>query len=338
MRTDKTKYGLTGPVKNVQIVTAQCEEQNGQITEKPSFSYTITFNKQGQVVEQVNRNPDGSEWRSVNDYTDSGNLLATRSFDPKGALNSEVRYIYDANDRLTAEQHVDLDGRVTTPATYAYEDAGGKVKINELDSPGDANMMISIEGVSLVINAAEARRVESRYDDRDEAVEVRVFNIDGALVTRVEIIRDARGNPLEETQYIGDAFAFRACDSGSCSTEEMAALTEEQKAELAQVFAPGSAMSKHTHTYDTEGRLIESKLMMMGMEVSTQTFAYDEAGNKSEEASYNAGVCVARAIFTREYDKHGNWIMELVSNASSWDAEFGLSTPAQVTRRLITYW
>ncbi len=119
MRTDKTKYGLTGPVKNVQIVTAQCEEQNGQITEKPSFSYTITFNKQGQVVEQVNRNPDGSEWRSVNDYTDSGNLLATRSFDPKGALNSEVRYIYDANDRLTAEQHVDLDGRVTTPATYA---------------------------------------------------------------------------------------------------------------------------------------------------------------------------------------------------------------------------
>ena len=97
-------------------------------------------------------------------------------------------------------------------------------------------------------------------------------------------------------------------------------------------------MSKYTHRYDTEGRLIESKLMMMGMEVNRVTFAYDEAGNRSEEVSYNEGGSVAKAIFTREYDKHGNWTMELVSNASSWDAEFALSTPTQVTRRLITYW
>lgn len=338
MRTDKTKYGLIGPVKYVQIVTAQFEEHDGQIAEKPLFSHTIIFNKSGHVIEQHNQNPDGSEGRGVHDYTDSGNLLATRSFDPTGALNSEVRYIYDANNRLTAEQHVDLHGRVTTPTTYAYDDAGGKVKIEELDFPGEANMMIGIEGVSLVINAAEARRVESRYDDRDETVDVRFFNIDGALFTRVEITRDTRGNPLEETQYIGDAFAFHACASDSCSTEEIAALTEEQKAEVAQVFAPGSEMSKYTHTYDTEGRLIESKLMMMGMEVNRQTFAYDEAGNRSEEVSYNAGGSVAKAIFTREYDQHGNWTMELVSNASSWDAEFGLSTPVQVTRRLITYW
>jgi hypothetical protein len=338
MRMEKTKYGLIGPVKNVQIVTARFEEQDGQITEKPSFSYTITFNKQGQVVEQVNRNPDGSDWRTVNDYSDSGNLLLTRGFDSKGALISEVRYIYDANDRLTAEQHVDAGGIVTTPTTYIYDDAGGKVKIQELDFPGEADMMIGIESMTLV-SAPEAKRVESRYDDRDEVVEVKVFNIDGALVTRVEIIRDARGNSLEETQYIGDTFSLRASASDSCSTEEMAALTEEQKAEVAQLFSPGSAMSKHTHRYDTEGRLIESKLMMMGMEVSRQTFAYDEVGNKSEEVSYNANeMSGARAIFTREYDKHGNWTMELVSNASSWDAEFGLSSPVQVTRRLITYW
>jgi hypothetical protein len=322
----------------VQIVTALFEEQDGQIIEKPSFSYAITFNKPGQVVEQVNRNPDGSEWRAVNDYSDSGHLLAARSFDSKGALNSEVRYIYDANGRLAAEQHVTRDGVVTTPTTYAYDDAGGKTKIEEHDFPGDANMMIGIEGVTFV-NAADARRVHSRYDERDEVVEVRIFNIDGVLVGRVEIARDARGNSLEETHYIGDAFAFHACASDSCSVEEMVALTEEQKAEVAQVFPPGSVMSKHTHRYDTEGRVIESKLMMMGMEVSRQTFAYDEFGNKSEEVSHNANeTSGTKAIFAREYDKQGNWTMELVSNASSWDVEFGLSTPAQVTRRLITYW
>ena len=198
MRSDKTKYGLIGPVKNVQIVTARFEDQDGQITENPWLSYTISFNQDGQVIKQLNRNPDGSEWHSVNDYSDSGNLLATSSFDSTDTLNSEVRYIYDANNRLAAEQHITRDGIVTTPTTYAYDDAGGKVKINELDFPGDANMMIGLEGV-MVVNAAAAKRVESRYDDRDEVVEIKVFNIDGALVARIEITRDARGNSLEET-------------------------------------------------------------------------------------------------------------------------------------------
>ncbi|HKY41810.1 MAG TPA: hypothetical protein VJM50_01840 [Pyrinomonadaceae bacterium] len=338
MRTDITKYGMIGPVKNVRIVTARFEEHDGQIAEKPWFSQTISFNKTGQMVEQLTQNPDGSEWRTVNDYSDSGNLLATRSFDTADTLISEVRYIYDANDRLAAEQQVTRDGIVTTPTTYAYDDAAGRVKIQELDFPGVGSMMIPIEGGTL-ISAADAKRVESRYNERDEVVEVRVFNNDGALVSRVEITRDARGNSLEETQYIGDVFPFRACASDSCSTEEMPELTEEQKAEVAQLFSPGSAMSKHTHRYDTEGRLIESQLMMMGMEASRQTFAYDERGNKSEEVSYNENeTSGAKAIFTREYDEHGNWTVELVSNASSWDAEFGLSTPSQVTRRSITYW
>jgi YD repeat-containing protein len=251
-------------------------------------------------------------------------LLATKSFDDTGALHSEVRYIYDANGRLTAEQHVDLDGRITTPTTYAYDDAGRKVKITEPDFPGEADMI--------------ARRVEYRYDDRGEAVEVSAFNIDGALVTRLEITRDAQGNSLEETQYIGDAFPFQACASGSCSTEEVAALTEEQEAEVAQVFSRGGVMSKHIHSYDTEGRLIESKLTMIGVEVNKQTYGYDEVGNRSEQVNYNTGVCAGKAIFTREYDKHGNWTQELVSNASSRNVGFGLSTPARVTRRLITYW
>ena len=342
MRTDKEKYGLRGPVKNVLIETAKFEEHDGQIAEKPWFSYAHTFNRDGHVIEQVTRNPDGSEWRTVNDYSDSGNLLATRSFDPTGTLNGEVRYIYDANDRLAGEQHVTRDGRVTTPTTYTY-DAGGMVKIQQLDYPGIANAMIGVEGISTFISTDQARRTESRYDDQGEAVEVKVFNVDGELVCRVAITRDARGNPLEETQYVGDFFSPGPCTPHSCSTEEMAVLTEEQKAEiaaeLARLFPRDTVMSRYTHTYDKEGRLIESKLMMMGMEVSSQTFAYDEVGNRSEEVSHNGNdASRTKTIYAREYDQHGNWTKELVSIASNWDAEFGMSTPAHVTRRTITYW
>jgi YD repeat-containing protein len=117
------------------------------------------------------------------------------------------------------------------------------------------------------------------------------------------------------------------------------ALTEEQKAEVTRLFSPGTSTSKQTHRYDADGRLVESKLTMMGMEASRQTYAYDNAGNKSEEVSYDGvGKFASKAILKREYDEHGNWTKELVSTASSWDAEFGLSTPAHVTRRGITYW
>ena len=343
MRTDREKHGLIGPVRSVRVEIARFEGQVEKLTEQPWFSHTITFNQDGWLIEQVNRNPDGSEWRTANDYSDSGRLLATRTYDASGAVNSEVSYIYDDEGRLIAEQHITRDGKVTTPTTYAYDGTAEKVRIQKLDFSGETNVMIGIEGTSTSVRAGEATRVESRYDVRGEAVEVKVLNTVGALVSRVEITRDPLGNPLEEMQYVGDVTPFGVGASDSCSTKEVAALTEEQKAEfvaeIARMFAPGTVMSRHTHRYNGEGRLIESKLTMMGMEASRQTFAYDAAGNKSEEVSYNAdGTLGSKAIFARECDEHGNWTRELISTASSWDQEFGLSTPAHVTRRTITYW
>jgi len=363
MRTDREKHGLIGPVKSVE--TAQFEWQGGQLVEQPSFSSTVTFNQHGWLIEQVHRNSDGSKWRSTNEYSDSGKLLAMRSFDPSGTLNGEMRYIYDDEGRLVAEQHITRDGKVTTPTTYAYDRAGGKVKIQELDFTGEASVMIDgtstsisasvmmIEGTSTAVSMGEAKRVESRCDDQGEPVEVKVFNAGGALVSRVEITRDARGNPLEETEYVGDVVPFDPCASGSCATQgialtqeqqaEFAALTEEQQAEvvaeIGRLFSPGTAMSKHTHRYDEEGRLIESRLTMMGMEAIRQTFAYDETGNKSEEMSYHEDRALrSKAFYAREYDGHGNWTKELVSTTSSWDAELGPAAPAHETRRVITYW
>jgi len=343
VRTDKEKQELRGPVKSVLLETAQYEEQDGQIVEKPWFSHTISFDHNGWLIEQINRNQDGSEWRTLNGYSVSGKLLTTRNYDPVGVLRSEVRYIYGDEGKLAAEQYMAPDGKVTTPTTYSYDIEGRKTKIQEFDNPGKANLLIGIEGTNSLISAGDTKRIETRYDERGEAVEVRIFNTDGVLISRMEITRDAYGNPLEEVRYVGDVVPLSPCASGSCLTEEVAALTEEQKAEsaaeLARLFVPGTALSKHIHRYDEKRRLIESKLTMMGMEASHQTFAYDEAGNKIEEVSYNEdGTLSSKAILTRDYDEQGNWTKEVVSTASSWDAEFGLSTPEHVTRRVITYW
>jgi len=342
MKTGKELHSLHGPVRGVRVETAELKEQDEQLIEEPGFSHSITFNRDGDVVEQIYRNPDGSEWRAVNDYSDSGKLLATRSHEDSGALTSELRYIYDEKGTLIAERHKTQDGKVTTSTTYAYDEEGRKITIQEFAFSEEENVMIGIEGTNTGVRASEANRIETRYDERGEAIEVKVFNATGALTIRVEITRDEHGNPLEETQYVGDTPPFGHCSTEACRTEETVELTEDQKAEseaeIARMFAPGTAISKQAHTYDEKGRLTESRLTMMGMEISRRTFTYDEFGNKSEEVSYREGAFESKAIFAREYDDRGNWTKELVSSASSWDAEFGLSTPVHVTRRSITYY
>ncbi|MDQ3585871.1 MAG: hypothetical protein M3407_08885 [Acidobacteriota bacterium] len=338
MKTDRNKHQLRGPVRSVQIETAQLEEQDGQQVEQHSFIHSYAFDPDGRLVEYAAHNPDGSTWRTVNDYSDAGQLLATRNFDSSGQPVGGVSYAYDQEGRLIAERVIAPDGTQTTPTTYVYDDENRQTKIQTLDVMEETNLMIGIEDTNIAINATDAGRIETRYDQQGEAVEVLVYAQDGALVSRVEIKRDERGNPLEEIYYTSDVIPF-----SSCATEEAAALTEEQRAELAaeiaRLFAPGTAMSKHEYRYDEQGRLVESKMTMMGMIAFHQTFAYDEAGNKIEESSFDEeGKLSNKALFTREFDKHGNWTKEIVSTASAWDAEFGLSTPVSVTRRTITYY
>ena len=323
-------------MKSVVAEVATFEEQVDQVIEKPLSKDTMTFNEEGWLIEQTADNSNGFESRTVNDYSDSQKLLRTRVV--AGAYVDEVTYIYDSEERLVAEQHL-TNGELTTPITYSYDTEGGKTRIQELDEYEESDLtMIGVEGTINSIDARGATLAETRYDAEDKAIEIKMFDTPGSLVSRIEITYDARGNQLEHTAYHGDVVRF---GPGSSSTEEMESLTDEQKAELeaaiAQMFSPGTAAWKHTNKYDVEGKLIESELTMMGTVVNRNTFSYDEAGNKSEETGYSADGAVGKAIFTREYDEHGNWTKELHSTVSSWDAEFGLSTPIQVTRRTITY-
>lgn len=342
MKGDKQKHDLRGPVESVRIEVAEFKEENGQRVEKAWYRYAISFNPEGNIIEYAHHNPDGSAWRTVNDYLETGKLIATRNYDASGQFASEVRYIYEEG-KLVAEHTFAPDGTMSTPVICTYDAEGRRTKIETLNFAGEANLMIGIEDTNTSIAARDAKRIETRYDARGAAIEVLAYNSEGALVTRVRVTRDAHGNPLEETQYLGDVVSFEPCSTDACSTEEQAPLTEEQQAELAaeveRVFAPGAPMSVHTHSYDEHGHLVESSLTMMGMQVSRQTFAYDEVGNKVEEANYEEdGSLQSKAIFTREFDEHGNWTEEIVSSASTWDAEFGLSTPQHVTRRTITYY
>lgn len=227
MKTDKGKHDLRGAVKSVRVETAEFREQDGQLVEQAWFSHITAFNELGNIIEYINRNPDGSTFRTVNDYSDAGELIAMKGYDADNNLVHEVVYSYDAQGRLLAEQTVVPDKTATARITYSYDDAGRKTKTQLLDFAPEANVLIGIEGTSTSISAGDAKAIKTRYDEQDEAIEVTVYNADDAVVSRVEIKRDAHGNPLEEIQYVGDIFPFSQCSPAASPIKETPALTAE---------------------------------------------------------------------------------------------------------------
>ncbi|HSK70196.1 MAG TPA: hypothetical protein VK892_00770 [Pyrinomonadaceae bacterium] len=349
MKTDKEKQELKGPVKSVQVKSIFYQvQEDGQTIEMPGYSPTMIFNRDGWIIEQIYPNPDGSKWRVVNDYSETGKLITTKSYNNSDVPVSEVKYIYDDKGRLTAEQFQDQDGKITTPTTYIYDNEGRKSKIQDLSFIEDAGVIVGIESARTGIGySGRMSRSESLYNDKGEEIELRVFNIDGVLIGRIEITRDDSGNLLEVRHYHGDVVEFSKPAPDSKTAKEMAALTEEKKAEIeeetARMFSPGSLMSKDIYKYNEAGMLIERRQTMMGMETGRQTFNYDKFGNKSEEINYSGydssgNKVIYTRIYIRNYDSNGNWTKEIVETTSNSNGSPGITTLASETRRTIIYY
>jgi hypothetical protein len=345
MKTDKENQELKGPVKSVAVESIQYQvQENAESIEMWGYSPTTIFNRDGWIIEQFHQNPDASKWRIVKDYSETGKLTVTRSYNNSDVPINEVEYIYDDKERLKAEQHKDQNGKITIPTTLIYDSESRKLKIQDLSFIEDAGVMVGMEGTnSAICYAGKISRSETRYDNRGEEIELKIFNTDGALVGRMEATRDDDGNLLEVTHYNGDIVEFSEFEPNSKAAKEMAALSEEKKAEIeeesARMFSPGSVMSKNIYKYNEAGMLIETKQTMMGMETGRQTFTYDAFGNKSEVINYFGNDSSGnKVIYTRNYDSNGNWTKEIVSTISHLEGSAGLTIHLSETRRTITYY
>jgi hypothetical protein len=344
MALNKSVIDLKGHVKSAYIEYFNINEENGEFIEKFWFNRSYTFDRDGRVVELRVLNPNGSTWRTIYDYSDDGRIKAVRSYDSSGLSSSaEMQYLYDISNRLIAERAVKNDGSISELATYTYNAEKQKTRIQVFDEPvketKDTTVAIGIEGSNISVNAHDAKRIETLYDEKDNPIEVKVFNGENRLVSKVVIVRNERGDPVEEIQYAGEIMPSFECSGPDCSLDREAEMTEEEKAELERLFASGTELSKQMFKYNEDGKLIEEKMIMMGMVVHHRIFKYNELGGKAEEIELDEeGKLKRKIIFNREYDENGNWIKEMVSCASSWDAEFQLSIPNNSTHRKIVYY
>src|SRR6266498_1911406 len=151
MRTDREKHELIGAVKSVRVEKARFDDQGGQLTERPLLSHTSTFNQDGCLIEQVNRNPDRSEWRTINDYSDSGKV---------------DQFLADYLKRTSASLGFVLvkDGKIFFQKGYGYADAEKKTPVIPDQTLFYASSVSKLVTATTVMQLVEQGKLEPDAD------------------------------------------------------------------------------------------------------------------------------------------------------------------------------
>ncbi|HXX20374.1 MAG TPA: hypothetical protein VEJ46_13300 [Candidatus Acidoferrum sp.] len=307
--------GLRGLVKECTVETTVL---SGETTYR--FVATERYNLDGSVYQML----DGNGWRSFT-YDDQGRRLAY-SWD--GDPNSQETYSYDDKGRLAG-----IKGSDETE-TFEYDSLGRKTRTTKPTvaySPEEAQSTIyggavgGIENSDLSVLPPDHGLVKTLFNERDQAVESRVYDADGDLMSRLVFQYDSKGRVAEFMRY------QRALDfSRSPATGGVVAKPQPSGNPM------GELTQQIAYTYDEQGRVVE---ISVG-EARVTKKMYNEYGDVSEEIETTSGDLakfdpskVAR--FKYEYDRFGNWVERTVSSQSEADQT---EHTTSITRRLITYY
>ena len=379
MRSDLEKYDLRGAVRSVEIVSLRSEEESGERVEKPFHTQRMAFNTQGHLTESISFSPDGASFRMAYTYDAEGRLSETNYYDTGNVLSSRTLYRYDGQGRLERETNYNADGAEVDSKTFSYDAEGRKTEelvlhraslepeaTQDYDTGGEQvegvscetqgmSIAVGVEGTDSAFSAPGARVIETFYDARGNAAELRFYGEREKPLGRVVFTYNEAGKLSEEVHYgLGEMFAcgpqsrlarllspvlLRLAKATFFLTCVYSCAARREWRKAARSFRYGALISETVYAYDAGGRRTERALRMAGRIMHRTGYAYDERGDKVAEIEHDEdGSLLHKTLFAREYDAHGNWTREIVSVASTWDIEFGTSMPSSTTRRTITYY
>ncbi len=106
---------------------------NGNEKLEPRKDTYTAFDKEGNVIEKIEYNKDGSVKKKETSVFDSkGNLMEESSFEPKAekeskeANNKKISYKYNASNDKTEENVYDTEGKLIKKILYTYNRNGDK--------------------------------------------------------------------------------------------------------------------------------------------------------------------------------------------------------------------
>ncbi len=341
--TDREKASLRGPVH-----TVRTENQ------KPPYLQTVTFNPEGNMIEQGYHSPNGSVSKSILLYGAGGRVTEIHSQVDDGPVTRTV-FSYDITGRLMRQSVQQADGTYWDLETYRYETDERKSKVTfirpELLKMG-ASPSFAIDGFNHSYSAEGSTTMTTLYNSVGKAVEVHFHDDKHTMISRITLTYDPDGKLLEESQYSGD-------ESPVDEVMKHAEFTPQQQKVLGQMFKLRALLSRAEYTYNKEGSCIERHSYLDDFGETRTAFLYDGHGNKTEE-THTEERTEGRAFeideegnkindvgldtgstrnyqirYEYEYDPQGNWTRRVTSTRHAPTEPFQVSNTES---RVITYY
>lgn len=357
--SDREKAGLHGPVRTCAVEMI--------LPDGKSYLTTTEYGPDGRLLTFRSTNSDGTEWIITKTYDVDGRLTKTISGNSQEPGLESV-CTYDGAGRLLSITNSPNEG---DRIDFHFDEQGRKTANQSFDP----KTLLRAQNTAYAVSAWDAAdsgagvpiggSVISIYNGHDAPVEARIVGPTGNLVTRFVRAFDANGRIIEENQERenpGLMFAemYSAEDRAKLDDKRMEALNKGAKAMLSGLRGTGS-----TYTYDTLGRIIESRERNFVFEKIT-TILYNAQGDKAEERTTIAGNSVvavgveysidengafvssrpdveglapagvpeenSEMHYSYQYDGYGNWVEQTINHSSRPDG------PLSVHRRKLTYY
>jgi hypothetical protein len=328
--TARHQWGLRGPVHTCQIQHARHSLQ-GQTEERNDHTF-LEFRSDGFLAHQRHRNPDGSEWTSVNDYNDSSQLVSSRQENGAGLVNLTFQE-YDANGRLMRVFRRREGEEDRTTVSYEYDAEGSKTKTMHTDAWLPRPTAWGVEGTDTAYPAKGATVVRTRYNKREQPVELLFEDGSGNLLNRVHFLYDNDGHLVEEAQ---------TNMAETLPPEMVAAMSEVQLAAARILLGSAGEPTRRTHSYDAKGRRAGTRLRIGLLSDESTTRTFNDHGDQVEEVNETVAreyklddegrlsdtpvkerVSRSETRMRYDYDTHGNWVMKAVESQTGqvWSVE-----------------
>jgi YD repeat-containing protein len=338
--SDREKAGLRGPVKT-------CTERSrfggitagdGTFIPEQTYSNTTEYDIAGNIIDA-----DDSQSSTRITYDAQGRIIKKTLKTSKETILESV-YSYDEQGRLLK---ITDGNRPDNSVTFRYDEHGRKTAVQMFSAadyrPNGAVAGSPFEAASMP-NLPGGGSSTTLYDEHDRPTEIQSRDAQGQLVERAVRTYDKDGRVLEEHQTVENVDSMITPEMKAEALKAGASIKDLHDA-FAKFLGEPSNLHSVVYSYDGQGRLTKTHRRIFNEDEVVETL-YNEHGDKAAEITrskrtddandQNSGPPPYSEVrYSYQYDEHGNWTEETVSQRSSPDGVFESSPGRQ---RTFTYY
>lgn len=264
-------------------VASVVEKAHVIIDGKPNAAWNVTykFNQEGNVERIVGTHRGAPLYTITREYNEKGALIKEERLDESGTPLTVSYYTYDAKGNRVKEVNENRKGAEGSNArAYSVRDdveieKGG---LSALSVEGMYSNVFDEKG-NCIASYAFSRETDillyitfSTYDEKGRLRTKETRNTNDVVEERWLYEYDDKGNIIREERFLGGM---------RIGVTESAYSPEGRKVEETYYSSNAEPYRRERITYDDKGNLLLKVATSNGMRVASNTYTYDEAGNRT---------------------------------------------------------